>query len=156
MRKEKVNGEYQYTCQNNQVLKYVKTTRSTKEGYAQTFKVYRCESCSGCPLKPKCIYNYNEEHHKNHHKQLKINHYWEALKDESDKNIQSDEGKFKRMIRSIQTEGTFGDMKYNDDFTRVNHRSMDKVYKEFALYAIGRNIHKYHRFEHKLLSEYTQ
>ena len=34
----------------------------------------------------------------------------------------------------------------NDDFRRFNHRSADKVYKEFMLYAIGRNINKYHRF----------
>ncbi|MEI3338809.1 MAG: hypothetical protein V8R80_01670 [Eubacterium sp.] len=37
-------------------------------------------------------------------------------------------------------------MKENDDFRRFNHRSAEKVYKEFMLYAIGRNINKYHRF----------
>lgn len=28
------------------------------------------------------------------------------------------------------------------------YRSAEKVYKEFMLYAIGRNINKYHRFLH--------
>ena len=37
-------------------------------------------------------------------------------------------------------------LKENDDFRRFNHRSSDKVYKEFMLYAIGRNINKYQRF----------
>ncbi len=37
-------------------------------------------------------------------------------------------------------------MKENDDFRRFNHRLTEKVYKEFMLYAIGRNINKYHRF----------
>ena len=46
----------------------------------------------------------------------------------------------------IQTEGHFGDIKENEDFRRFNYRSEKKVYKEFMLYAIGRNIMKYHRF----------
>ena len=49
-------------------------------------------------------------------------------------------GILNRQIRSIQTEGHFGDIKENDDFRRFNHRSTEKVYKEFMLYAIGRNI----------------
>ncbi len=155
MKKEIVDGEFQYTCHNGQLLKYIETTHSFNHGFKQTFKTYRSESCLDCHLKAKCFYNYNEEKHKDRDKQFKVNHHWEALKSETDKNIQSEEGIIKRMIRSIQTEGTFGDMKYNDDFTRVNHRSIDKVYKEFALYAIGRNINKYHRFEHELLNEYT-
>jgi hypothetical protein len=155
MKKEIVDNELQYTCHNGQILKYIETNHSYKYGFKQTFKTYRSESCLGCHLKAKCFYNYNEEKHKDKVKQFKVNHHWEALKNETDNNIQSEEGIIKRMIRSIQTEGTFGDMKYNDDFTRVNHRSKDKVYKEFALYAIGRNINKYHRFEHQLLNEYT-
>lgn len=155
MKKEIVNGEFQYTCRNGRLLTCMDETYSYTHDYKQTFKTYRSESCLGCVLKPKCFYNYNEEKHKDRNKQFKVNHRWEELKRESDKNIQSDEGAIKRLIRSIQTEGTFGDMKYNDDFTRVNHRTKDKVYKEFALYAIGRNINKYHRFEHKLLNEYT-
>ena len=43
-------------------------------------------------------------------------------------------------IRSIQTEGHFGDIKGNENFRRFNYCSTDKVYKEFMLYAIGRNI----------------
>ncbi|MDA3931319.1 MAG: IS1182 family transposase [Tenericutes bacterium] len=155
MKQTIVNGEFQYTCHNDQILKYVETTHKYKYGFKQSFKTYRCESCQGCTLKPKCLYNYNEEKHKDKHKQFLVNHNWETLKNESDKNIQSDEGVIKRMIRSIQTEGTFGDMKENDDFRRLNLRSKDKVYKEFALYAIGRNINKYHRFERGTLNEYT-
>jgi transposase len=155
MKQTIVNGEFQYTCHNDQILKYVETTHKYKYGFKQSFKTYRCESCQGCTLKPKCLYNYNEEKHKDKHKQFQVNHNWETLKNESDKNIQSDEGVIKRMIRSIQTEGTFGDMKENDDFRRLNLRSKDKVYKEFALYAIGRNINKYHRFERGTLNEYT-
>lgn len=61
-------------------------------------------------------------------------------------NIQSDKGVLNRQIRSIQTEGFFGDMKANDDFRQFNHRSKDKVLKEFMLFAIGKNIDKYYKF----------
>ena len=67
-------------------------------------------------------------------------------KRKSHANIQSEKGILNRQIRSIQTEGHFGDIKENDDFRRFNHRSSEKVYKEFMLYAIGKNINKYHRF----------
>ena len=79
-------------------------------------------------------------------KVMKINERWDELKETSHTNIQSEKGIRNRQIRSIQTEGHFGDIKENDRFRRFHHRSAEKVYKEFMLYAIGRNINKYHRF----------
>ena len=68
---------------------------------------------------------------------MKINEQWEALKEESHANIQSEKGILNRQIRSIQTEGHFGDIKENDNFRRFNCRTAEKVYKEFMLYAIN-------------------
>ena len=85
---------------------------------------------------------------------MKINERWEALREESNANIQSEEGILKRQIRSIQTEGHFGDIKENENFRRFNYRSEEKVYKEFMLYAVGRNILKYHRFLHGEIKKY--
>ena len=39
-------------------------------------------------------------------------------------------------------------------YRRFNYRSADKVYKEFMLYAIGRNINKYHRFLYEKLRKF--
>lgn len=85
---------------------------------------------------------------------MKINERWEELKEESNMNIQSEEGILKRQTRSIQTEGHFGDIKENENFRRFNYCSAEKVYKEFMLYAIGRNIMKYHRFLHYEIAKY--
>mgnify|MGYP001644160820 CR=1 FL=1 len=41
-----------------------------------------------------------------------------------------------------------------ENFQRFNYRSSDKVYKEFMLFAIGRNINKYHRFLHAKLKKF--
>ena len=76
------------------------------------------------------------------------------LKERSHANIQSERGILKRQTRSIQTEGHFGDIKENENFRRFNYRSSDKVYKEFILYAIGRNINKYHRFLYEKLKKF--
>ena len=85
---------------------------------------------------------------------MKINERWEALREEANANIQSEEGILKRQTRSIQTEGHFGDIKENEGFRRFNYRSEEKVYKEFMLYAIGRNIMKYHRFLHQEIEKF--
>ncbi len=66
----------------------------------------------------------------------------------------SEKGILSRQIRSIQTEGHLGNIKENDNFRRFNHRSEDKVYKEFMLYAIGRNINKYYRFLYDKLQKF--
>ena len=87
-------------------------------------------------------------------KVMKINERWEELREESNANIQSEEGVLKRQTRSIQTEGHFGDIKENENFRRFNYRSKEKVYKEFMLYAIGRNIMKYHRFLQHEIDKY--
>ena len=86
---------------------------------------------------------------------MKINEQWESLKEAANANIQSEKGILKRKIRSIQTEGHFGDIKENEDFRRFNYRGEEKVYKEFMLYAIGRNINKYHRFVHHEIEKYV-
>lgn len=85
---------------------------------------------------------------------MKINGRWEELREESHAIIQSEEGILKRQTRSIQTEGHFGEIKENEDFRRFNYRLTEKVYKEFMLYAIGRNIMKYHRFLHHEIKKY--
>ena len=85
---------------------------------------------------------------------MKINEQWEDLKEESHANIQSEKVILKRQIRSIQTEGHFGDIKENEKFRRFNYRSTEKVYKEFMLYAIGRNINKYHLFLHGKIQKF--
>ncbi len=104
--------------------------------------------------KAKCLYKYDAEKDAEKNKVMKINEQWEALKEESHANIQSEKGILNRQIRSIQTEGHFGDIKENDGFRRFNYRTAEKVYKEFMLYAIGRNINKYHRFLHDKIKKF--
>lgn len=141
-------NEHYYICHDRRELRHICTETKKQNDYTQTFEVYGCADCSGCEHKAKCLYKYDAEKHAEKHKTMKINEQWEELKEKSHENIQSEKGILKRQIRSIQTEGHFGDIKENENFRRFHYRSAEKVYKEFMLYAIGRNINKYHRFLH--------
>jgi hypothetical protein len=85
---------------------------------------------------------------------MKINETWDKLCTDSLGNILSEQGILNRRIRSVQTEGHFGDIKENENFDRFNYRSADKVSREFKLYVIGRNMNKYHRFTYGLIKEF--
>ena len=146
--------EHYYICHDGRELRHIRTESQKQDGYTQTFEVYGCADSSGCEHKARCLYKYNAEKNSDRNKVMKINERWEELKEESNANIQSETGILKRQTRSIQTEGHFGDIKENEDFRRFNYRSAEKVYKEFMLYAIGRNIMKYHRFLHHDIEKY--
>ncbi|MDI9414223.1 MAG: IS1182 family transposase [Bacillota bacterium] len=135
-----------YVCSNDRKLTHERTETRKQKGFERTFEVYSCSDCGGCPLKVECLYQYDEkkDYHKN--KVMKINEAWERLKGKSHENILSKRGILNRQIRSIQTEGHFGDIKGNEGFRRFNYRGTEKVDKEFLLFAFGRNINKYYRF----------
>lgn len=146
--------EKYYICHDGRELHHIRTEKKQQEGYMQTFEVYGCADCSGCEHKAKCLYKYDAEKDQDKNKVMKINERWEELREESHANIQSDKGILNCQIRSIQTEGHFGDVKENEHFRRFNYRTTEKVYKEFMLYAISRNLNKYHRFLHGELKKF--
>lgn len=146
--------EHYYLCHDGRELRHIRTETREQDGYTRTWEVYGCADCSGCEHKSRCLYKYNPEKNSDRNKVMKINEQWELLKEESNANIQSERGILKRQIRSIQTEGHFGDIKENENFRRFHYRSSEKVYKEFMLYAIGRNINKYHRFLHQEIEKF--
>ena len=154
MKTQIFEDELYYICHDGRELHHIRTEKKVQVGYTQTFEVYGCSDCSGCMHKAKCLYKYDAEKDAEKNKVMKINEQWETLKEESHANIQSEKGILNRQIRSIQTEGHFGDIKENDGFRRFNYRTAEKVYKEFILYAIGRNINKYHRFLHDKIKKF--
>ena len=55
----------------------------------------------------------------------------------------SPEGIEIRINRSIQVEGTFGQLKQNMQYIRVRRRGLEKVSCEFMMMCLGINIRKY-------------
>lgn len=146
--------EKYYVCHDGRELHHMRTETRQQKDYTQTFEVYGCEDCSGCGHKAKCLYKYNARRDQDKNKIMKINEQWDTLREEAHERIQSEKGILNRQIRSIQTEGHFGDIKENEHFRRFNYRTSEKVYKEFMLYTMGRNINKYHRFLHGKIQKF--
>ena len=156
MKTQVFEDELYYICHDGRELHHIRTETKEQTDYTQTFEAYGCADCSGCEHKAKCLYKYNAEKDSEKNKVMKINQQWETLKEESHANIQSEKDILNRQIRSIQTEGHFGDIKENGSFRRFNYRTSEKVYKEFMLYAIGRNINKYPRFLHDEIKKFEE
>ena len=85
---------------------------------------------------------------------MKVNERWDELKAVSEVNVLSEKGIRYRQIRSVMTEGSFGDMKQNDGFRRFHRRGIEKVTKETMLYVMARNLNKYVRYEQEILKNY--
>lgn len=54
------------------------------------------------------------------------------------------------MNRSIQAEGTYGIIKWDQSYKRVRRRGLDSVLLEFTLISCGFNLCKYHNKKAKL------
>ena len=67
---------------------------------------------------------------------------YELLKEQARENLLSPNGIEIRINRSIQVEGTFGEIKQNMNYERIRRRGLNKVSCEIMLMCLGRNIRK--------------
>ena len=127
----------QYVCPDGRALTYQYTSKSkSANGYEIQKRVYRNESCAGCPYREQC--------HKSKYDQrtIKVSHTFESLRRQSYENITSEAGILLRMNRSIQVEGAFGVIKQDMAFRRFLTRGKQKTETQFFLIAIAFNIQK--------------
>lgn len=68
---------------------------------------------------------------------------YELYKEYARDNLLSPKGIEIRINRSIQVEGTFGQIKQNMNYTRIRRRGMKKVSCEIMLMCLGRNVRKF-------------
>ena len=135
-----------YTCKNGKKLTvdHIRHSKS-KTGYVSEKTIYKCEDCGGCPYKRDCIKGNNcktplEERTKT----LQAAKTFLKYRTEDLERILSDEGILLRTNRSIQAEGSFGDIKQDMQFRRYLSRGTSNVLAESILLAMARNINKLH------------
>jgi transposase len=135
-----------YTCRNGQkiVVDHIKHEKS-KTGYVSEKTIYKCKNCSGCPYKSECIKGNNcktpmEERSKTLHVSKAFLKHREADLER----ILSEEGILFRTNRSIQAEGSFGDMKQDMQFRRYLSKGTSNVLAESTLLAMAKNMNKLH------------
>jgi hypothetical protein len=65
-------------------------------------------------------------------------------------NLESIHRALLRMNRSIQSEGTFGVIKWDRSYKRLFRRGMENVNLELTLIACAFNLYKYHNKRNRL------
>ena len=106
--------------------------------YGRTEELYECESCEGCQHKQECC----PRAHKN--RTIRMNQELTAIHQEVLQNLESIHGALLRMNRSIQSEGTFGVLKWDKAYKRLLRRGEKNVILELTLISCGFNLYKYH------------
>ena len=127
-----------YTCKGGRTLSY-ETTKNKKgsTGYISLTKIYRCESCEGCPYYGKCYKGI-------HSKSIQVCEQFDKYREASRQNIISEKGIQLRINRSIQAEGVFGITKQDYSFRRFLTRGKENVRTEYLLLAMAFNLNKLH------------
>ena len=135
-----------YTCRNGKKLTvdHIRHSKSNT-GYVSEKTIYRCENCESCPYKNNCIKGNNcktplEERTKT----LQVAKTFLKYRQEDLERILSDEGILLRTNRSIQAEGSFGDLKQDMQFRRYLSKGTTNVLAESTLLAMAKNINKLH------------
>ena len=135
-----------YTCKNNKKLKADHIRHSkTKTGYISEKTIYKCEDCTGCPYKKDCIKgNHCKTPLEERTKTLQVAKTFLKYREEDLERIRSEEWILFRTNRSIQVEGSFGDIKQDMQFRRYLSKGTSNVLTESTLLAMARNINKLH------------
>lgn len=135
----KVDDEGNLVCPNGCRLKFKGRRPIKNNRYGRTEEVFQCDDCEGCPMKEKCCPRTKKG------RTVNVNRELTAIHEEVAENLNTIRGALLRMNRSIQSEGTYGNIKWNHGYTRVYRRGIDNVELEFTLLACGYNLNKYHR-----------
>ena len=135
-----------YRCSQGNLLKAAGSKqRQTASGYIATKVIYKCCDCTDCPVKGRCIKgNHWKVPESERFKSLEVSRRFERQRAESLKRITSQQGIILRINRSIQSEGSFADLKWDRGFRRFLCRGSSNVYAECVLLAISHNIEKLH------------
>lgn len=122
-------------------LKCRRPVRGNK--YGRTEEVYECESCEGCEHKEKCCPRAKGN------RTIQMNRELTSIHEEVIENLCCIHGALLCMNRSIQSEGTFGVMKWDRSYKRAFRRGLESVILEFYLISCGFNLYKYHNKKHR-------
>ena len=124
----------EYTCPCGNPVPYKKTvTKRNKSGFVQTYEVYQCDNCEGCPYRELCTKS-------EYGRTVQRNEHWLKQKAKVKKLLSTDEYKKLMKERSIECETVFGQIKWNQNFRRFHLRGKEKVGTEWGLLMLGYNF----------------
>lgn len=141
----KRDAEGNPVCPNGKkfIFKYNRHVKGNR--YGRTEELYECESCEGCPYKKECCKSAKGN------RTVRINRELTSFHEEVISNLESIHGALLCMNRSIQSEGTFGIIKWNRSYKRLFRRGNKNVILELTLISCGYNLYKYHNKKNREL-----
>ena len=135
-----------YVCKLGRRLEVSEIKHSkSKTGYVSEKTIYQCVDCKDCPHKSGCIKGNNcKTPLEDRTKKLYVAKLFQKQRKEDLERILTEEGCMLRMNRSIQAEGSFGELKQDMSFWRYLSRGTQNVTAESILLAMAHNINKLH------------
>uniref|UniRef100_UPI00056920DF transposase n=5 Tax=Anaerovorax odorimutans TaxID=109327 RepID=UPI00056920DF len=133
----KQNEQGELICPNGKRLLYKYDKHIYKNKYGRTEEIYECEDCEGCPYRSDCCKKTSGN------RSVSLNRELTSIHHEVIDNLESIHGALLRMNRSIQSEGTFGIIKWNRSYKRLFRRGLKGVILELTLISCGYNLYKY-------------
>lgn len=140
----KMDSEGNMICPNNRrfLFQYNKHVKGNR--YGRTEEVYECENCEGCPYKTECCKSAKGN------RTVRVNKELTSFHEEVIENLECIHGALLCMNRSIQSEGTFGIIKWNRSYRRLFRRGKENVILELTLISCAYNLYKYHNKKHRI------
>lgn len=105
--------------------------------------LYKFNGCNNCNYSYKCKEKLKKENRDTDYRYYELIPEYELLKEETRNNLLSPKGIEIRINRSIQVEGSFGQIKNNMNYDRIRRRGLKKVSGEIMLMCLGVNIRRY-------------
>lgn len=123
------------------IFKYNRHVKGNR--YGRTEEIYECESCEACPYRSECCKSAKGN------RTVRINKELTSFHEEVISNLESIHGALLCMNRSIQSEGTFGIIKWNRSYKRLFRRGKENVILELTLISCAYNLYKYHNKKYR-------
>ena len=126
-----------FTCPNGEhLIRKTISKQTNPNGYERTTIHYESRNCEGCNLATACKKSSQNP------RQVTVSPVWEKFKEEARQRLLSDKGTRLRKQRSVDVESSFGDIKFNQGYTRFRLRGLAKVNIEWGLIAMSHNLRK--------------
>ena len=138
------NEKGELICPNGKRFLFKYNTRVRGNKFGRTEEVYECEDCSGCPYRSECCKK------KEGNRTARLNRELTSMHEEVINNLESIHGALLCMNRSIQSEGTFGIIKWDRSYKRLFRRGLENVNLELTLIACAFNLYKYHNKRNRM------
>lgn len=135
----KIDNNKNVLCLNSIIGKIYNTNTHPK---IKDGKFYIFKGCKLCDYAYKCKAFMKKENRDKNYRIKEISIEYELLKEEARNNLLSPKGIEIRINRSIQVEGTFGQIKQNMSYDRIRRRGLEKVSCEIMLECLGVNIRR--------------